>query len=562
MRIKQKPEDFSVKESYRFDEVDSGRHRVYLMDKQKLSTFDAVNRIRDAFGLKPGAISYCGLKDKQGRTEQIIAVDGADVDMQEPDLRLKFLGRTDKPLSARNITSNRFSVTVRALTHDSLAPLNLAAAEVNRLGVVNYFDSQRFGALKHGQGFIAKDLIRGDFEAALHNYFARPSELDRTEDAKVKGFWRDNWGRWDARVPFEGAKKYHRILRSLRDHPGDWLRAFLQIDSDYRAMILFEYQSFLWNEGVRRYLQLMLPREAMFPMRYQAGTLLHFRDATPDVLHTLREKTFPLVGPDSTFEDPKVAEAMTWVLGKEKLKLPDLRIKGAERMLYFKEEQRPLVMFPHKLVVGRTQNDDVNRGEIKVNVAFTLPPGAYATLVIKRLFHFEYTEDTKEDIRTSQRPRLVTTEHEEARVDAARSAARASEGPARHRTLADRAPSRVARPASSERPARPGTARRDDRAEAPGRDARPARRDSRAEAPGKEARAPGRIGRPARAPREALPELDEVRAAPPPAPEAEIPLGFRAKQKQRKQVKADGRAEKAEKQRLAAAKSAKKQKRK
>src|SRR4028119_1709419 len=106
MRIKQKPEDFSVKESYRFDEVASGRYRVYLMDKQKLSTFDAVDRLRDAFGLKPGSISYCGLKDKQGRTEQIIAVDGADVDMQQPDLRLKYLGRTDKPLSAANITSN------------------------------------------------------------------------------------------------------------------------------------------------------------------------------------------------------------------------------------------------------------------------------------------------------------------------------------------------------------------------------------------------------------------------------------------------------------------------
>ena len=62
MRIKQKPEDFSVKESYRFDEVADGRFRVYLMDKQKLSTFEAVDRLRDAYGLKPGAISFCGLK--------------------------------------------------------------------------------------------------------------------------------------------------------------------------------------------------------------------------------------------------------------------------------------------------------------------------------------------------------------------------------------------------------------------------------------------------------------------------------------------------------------------
>ena len=74
MRIKQKPEDFSVKESYRFDPVADGRFRVYLMDKQKLSTFEAIDRIRTRFGLRPGAISYCGLKDKQGRTEQLIAV--------------------------------------------------------------------------------------------------------------------------------------------------------------------------------------------------------------------------------------------------------------------------------------------------------------------------------------------------------------------------------------------------------------------------------------------------------------------------------------------------------
>ncbi len=413
MRIKQKPEDFSVKESFRFDEVASGRFRVYLMDKQKLSTFEAVDRLRDAFGLKPGSISFCGLKDKQGRTEQLIAVEGADVEMQEPNLRLKYLGRTDKPLSAANITSNRFAVTVRALEEAALGPLNVAAAEVNRLGVVNYFDSQRFGSLKHGQGFIAKDLIRGDFEAALKNYFAKPSELDRTEDAKVKQFWRENWGRWDARVPFEGSKKYHRILRSLREHPTDYVRAFLQIDADYRAMLLFTYQSYLWNEGVRRYLQLLLPREHLFPLRYQAGTLLFHREASPEVLRTLRETSFPLLGPDTTFMDPKIEEAVQWTLGREKITLKDLVIQEARKLLFFKSEGRPVLSFPHKLVLGRPQADELNRGSMKVNVAFTLPPGAYATLVVKRLFHFSWREDTPDEIRASQRPRLAEQERQE-----------------------------------------------------------------------------------------------------------------------------------------------------
>lgn len=405
MRIKQKPEDFSVKESYRFDQVPDGQYRVYLMDKQKLSTFDAVDRLREAFGLRPGSISHCGLKDKQGRTEQIIAVDGADVDMQEEDLRLKYLGRTDRPLSAANITSNRFSVTVRALTDSDFPKLSIAAAEVTRLGVVNYFDSQRFGSLKHGQGFIAKDLIRGDFEAALHNYMAKPSELDRSEDAQVKDFWRSHWGKWGAKAPFAGNKKYYRVLQSLRDAPSDFVRAFLQIDSSYRAMLLFTYQSFLWNEGVRRLLQNLLPRESLFPMPYQAGTLLFHRDAPADVLEYLRTLQFPLIGPDSgeRISDPRIREAMSWVMGREKLQYHDLRIEEAPQLLFFKHEDRPVLVTPHKLVLGKAQRDELARdNKQKLNIAFTLPPGSYATLVVKRLFHWTWSEDTAQEIKDSQ----------------------------------------------------------------------------------------------------------------------------------------------------------------
>jgi len=521
VRIKQKPEDFSVKESYRFDEVASGRYRVYLMDKQKLSTFDAANRLRDAFGLKPGSISYCGLKDKQGRTEQLIAVDGADVDMQEPDLRLKYLGRADKALSSANITSNRFAVTVRMLTQESIGPLNVAAAEINRLGVVNYFDSQRFGSLKHGQGFIAKDLLRGDFEAALHNYLARPSELDRSDDAKVKAFWRDNWGKWDARVPFEGTKKYHRILKSLREYPGDWVRAFLQIEADYRAMQLFTYQSYLWNEGVRRYLQELLPREHLFPMKYQAGTLLFHRDADPETLNTLRDSTFPLLAPTSQIDDPKKRKAVEWVMGREKLSLEQLRIEEAPRMLFFKHEERPTVVVPHKLVIGRVQNDDLNRGYLKVNIAFTLPPGAYATLVIKRLFHFEYEEDSAQKIREGW-----YTPPEEREGDEA-PAARAPRGP--RRSEAAEAPRSVPRgPRSSST-----------RAEAP-----------RAEAPRAEApRAASRGARPASQAARRPPASDSAvgRLAQPkeaPAPVAPAaPVGFRERQRQKKDARVQARQE-------------------
>jgi tRNA pseudouridine13 synthase len=184
-------------------------------------------------------------------------------------------------------------------------------------------------------------------------------------------------------------------------------------------MLLFTYQSYLWNEGVRRYLQMLLPREHLFPMKYQAGTLLFHRDAKTEVLDALREATFPLLAPDSHFKDPLVKQAVDWVLGREKLTLQDLRIEEASRMLYFKHEERPMVVIPHKLVVGRVQNDDLNRGYLKTNIAFTLPPGAYATLVVKRLFHFEYTEDTAQQIRESWRAPVEDRDGERESADTA-----------------------------------------------------------------------------------------------------------------------------------------------
>ena len=289
MRLKQLPRDFSVKESYRFTPTERGAHRVYLLRKRKKSTFEALGEIRKRFGLPPGSISYCGLKDKQGVTSQLIAVRGRDVRLQTEHLRLKYLGRSQYPLSARNTTSNRFAVTVRQLRVGDLNHLPQALTEIEESGIVNYFDSQRFGSLKHGQGFIAKDLIHGHFEHALWNHLAKPSSLDRSVDGKIKTFWKEHWGQWRASCPHSGKAEYARIVHFLRKHPQDYLGAFLQIESDYRALLLFAYQSYLWNECARKFLQQHISRSQLFPIPYQAGTLL-FQRRCP---RTFSQKPFP-----------------------------------------------------------------------------------------------------------------------------------------------------------------------------------------------------------------------------------------------------------------------------
>jgi tRNA pseudouridine13 synthase len=387
MKLKQKPEDFQVSESWRFDEDARGEYFVYLMDKQKLSTFEAVDRLCERFKLARAAVSFCGLKDKQGRTTQLVAIKGHPVEIQDPDLRLKPLGRAAAPLSAENTTSNRFAVTVRDLSQDDVARLTASIAEVRRLGVVNYFDSQRFGSLKHGQGFIVKDLMRGEFEAALRNVLARPSELDQSDDARVKGFWKEHWGEWDRRNPYPGADRYAAVVRWLRKHPDDYRGALLRTEPRWRALQAFAYQSWLWNEGVKQYLRAVVGISKLVSIHYQAGTLLFPRSLDADEARLLGARSFPLLGPATQFGDPEVEKAALSVLGREDMALADLAVPNTPE-IHFDPEERPVLVFPGRLAVGEAKPDELNRGRLRVNVAFTLPPGAYATLVVKRLFHW------------------------------------------------------------------------------------------------------------------------------------------------------------------------------
>jgi tRNA pseudouridine13 synthase len=253
--------------------------------------------------------------------------------------------------------------------------------------VVNCFDSQRFGPLKHGQGFVVKDLMRGDFETALKNVIAHPSELDASHDARVKQHWKDHWGDWGTRNPIPGAERYEAVIKWLQKHPTDHRGAFLRTEPRWRALQVFTYQSWLWNEGVRQYLKDVVGIQHLVAIRYQAGSLVFPRELDGAQARLLATKTFPLLGPDSTFDDPVVQKAALSVLGREGMTLASLAVPGTPE-IHFDHEERPLLARPGRLTVGDARPDELNAGRLRVNVAFTLPPGAYATLVVKRLFYW------------------------------------------------------------------------------------------------------------------------------------------------------------------------------
>lgn len=63
-----------------------------------------------------------------------------------------------------------------------------------------------------------------------------------------------------------------------------------------------------------------------------------------------------------------------------------MRLKMRIPGLFFKPYQLRVVARPEKFEMSEPHPDELYPGKFKVRVSFVLPPGAYATILLKRLF--------------------------------------------------------------------------------------------------------------------------------------------------------------------------------
>lgn len=156
IRVKYVPEDFIVRESVavRPAPPDRAEHRLYLLRKRGYTTFEAVRWISESIGIPESQVGYCGLKDEDGLTEQLISVPG-DADDCVPGI-LRVVGDGDRwmrclpygesaePLRIGQLEGNSFKIVLRNVERRHLEQGPLAGKKLH-FYFLNYFDTQRFG---------------------------------------------------------------------------------------------------------------------------------------------------------------------------------------------------------------------------------------------------------------------------------------------------------------------------------------------------------------------------------------------------------------------------------
>lgn len=380
MKIKCRPEDFRVRELIRLKIKKTGNYSIYRLEKRYWNTLDVIRELELRYGLK--GFSRAGLKDRYALSTQFLSLPGKGPDkIIAPNYSLARIGMAQVPVLPEMVIGNRFDITLRSLNENELALIAAALPSIRRDGVANYYDEQRFGSARHRQGFIARKLIDGHYNGALKLFLAFPGPGDNGKIRRCKQELAANWGQWEkclTRVPFEGKAAMQHLVK----HPRDFEGAVKHLPRTLLELFVNAYQSWLWNQVLYRLLQEM--GLTAFRLQYNLGEMVFYQSLTDKQRNYLARLNIPALGPKARFPDERVERIARAVLNDEGVDLNRLKLRFRIKGLFFKPYERPAIFKPAQLKMFGPEPDELYAGKTKLRLSFILPPGCYATVLIKR----------------------------------------------------------------------------------------------------------------------------------------------------------------------------------
>ncbi|WP_281282737.1 tRNA pseudouridine(13) synthase TruD [Thermosediminibacter litoriperuensis] len=385
LKIKVIPEDFIVKELVNIKYAAGGRYRIYLLEKRHWNTMDALKFISRENKVPLSKIGSGGRKDRHALTYQYISVPREyELQFERPNVRLQFVGFAGDFVSPAVLEGNYFEITLRRIEPGRVDEIRSRLSEVEAFGYPNFFDDQRFGSVEDPEEFIAERIIKKHYNGALKLYFTTIHPEDKREEKERKRKIAGLWGRWEEILPLCRTPVEKDIVKILQEGQSKkHLAAALNaIPKEELSMFFSAYQSFLWNKTLEKLLPLFAGE--LFTVKGKIMDYTFYRALPPGKLKALRKLEIPTVSSRIPDAAPEVKKALEEVLAERGVKPSDFNLKKI-RKSFFKSFMRPAIVFPQGLYSSPFEVDDLYPGYRKVKIKFTLPPGSFATMMIKSL---------------------------------------------------------------------------------------------------------------------------------------------------------------------------------
>lgn len=390
--IKQRPQDFFVQEMPLYEASGEGEHVYCEIQKTGLTTFDAVHRLAGVLNVSSRDIGYAGMKDAHAITRQIFSIRGttpeAVMSAALPGMTVQWAARHGNKLRLGHLAGNRFAIKIREVTPTDVIKLKPVVEVIQRRGMPNFFGEQRFGR-RNNNDLLGAALIRGDNEAVLRLLLGTPdAELDdgRTIEARRAFDRRDNneaMRLW----PRSGGIERRVLARLMKTHrPSAAVHA---IDEKIRRLWVSALQSRLFNDVLARRIETIDKLQVGdLAYKHENGACFRVEDtaveqARADAFEI--SPTGPLVGYRMTFPEGEPLRLEQEALAATSLSPGDFRQSGKMRV---KGARRPLRVRPVDVDLAA----GVDEFGAHITVAFTLPAGAFATVLLRELMKSDTAE--------------------------------------------------------------------------------------------------------------------------------------------------------------------------
>ncbi len=361
MKIKQLPEDFIVKEISSVKPLGQGEHVWCTLKKTDWDLLKLVKLIAEKLQISRSRIGYAGTKDKVAVTYQTISFFNISPEKIR-NLNIKGAEFSDFEYNQRAIKlgelkGNWFSITVRDLEAKyNKEFLDRKVKEIEKRGVVNLFDSQRFGT-RNITHLVGKEIMKGNIPEAVFLYLTKTNKDEKEEVRKARVFLEKTEDFSEAINLFPKYQKWDiAILNHLIQYPEDYAGAIKILPKTLQLMFIHAYQSYLWNLTVLEY----------------------------DKKHPGENIKIPMVGFNTKLGNSEVDKSIKRILNKEKMGLEDFKIKEIP-YLSSSGSTRNILVFPENPKY-KIEKDELNKGKNKAIIEFELPKGSYGTHVVKEIF--------------------------------------------------------------------------------------------------------------------------------------------------------------------------------
>lgn len=394
--IKQRAEDFFVQEIPLYEPAGNGEHVYCEVEKIGVTTFEAIHRLSAALGVSSREIGYAGMKDAHAITRQVFSIWGTTpekvMSTPVPNLTIRWAVRHVNKLRLGHLSGNRFAIKIRDVQPTDVIKIRPMIELIERRGMPNFFGEQRFGR-RNNNDLLGAALVRNDSEAVLKLLLGSPDEqlddgrtlearraFDRRDNAEAMRLW-----------PRSGGMERRVMARLIKTHrPSAAVHA---IDDKIRRLWISALQSRVFNDVLARRIdsidQLL---DGDLAYKHENGACFPVENAATEQARCASfeiSPTGPLVGYRMTAPQGKPLEMEQAALAAVNLQATQFKQSGKLRV---KGARRPLRIRPADFELS----GGVDEFGPHITTAFTLPAGAFATVLMRELM--KKSEEAEEEI--------------------------------------------------------------------------------------------------------------------------------------------------------------------